>query len=557
MKLHVKEIDDRVTLEYDISGKKMLSQSLKGERLSLTEYYGLLLQIATALDDSKSYMLHPDNYVLQEDYIFIEGSMGLGTLYLTYLPLVDLRDTQDLGRNIKDFMMRLLAAVTELRGGGVQALMSFCGEPCFSLRGLKRLIIELLAGEDEGTRQSEVPHPMNSPDASASHVNRVKNGRVHSLVQEGAPFTAKNAASAKHSVHHVVGKHQPERVDRVDQPQAIPDQTDNWFKRANYRNHSEERLNAEAGQIPSKSTSPWFHSHSNPPAEDDPTDTNSNSPLRTYIMLGCLLAAAGIWRLLYMNNPGSLTLILSVSGTLLLAVISWLVWMGKLKPGKRMKSEWSAELPMFDSVELSSTGRSSWKSAPRFEADPLSEILTGKAAADSMNTGDEGSNRARYSGLTSGYSSGHTQAESTGLDVHSKPEDDDSMLSYRTEVLASSIEGSTVTLAPEKASRMIQSTAYLECVGPNINVPQRIELSQPHFIIGRSAEVAQHVAEGTGISRAHVEVSREGNEYRLKDLGSINGTSLRGEAMVPYKEYPIQEGDSFIITGISFTLRLT
>ncbi|MEC0309935.1 DUF6382 domain-containing protein [Paenibacillus lautus] len=47
LKLHMKEVDYKVTLEYDITGKKMLSQALKSERMTLTEYFGLLLQIVT------------------------------------------------------------------------------------------------------------------------------------------------------------------------------------------------------------------------------------------------------------------------------------------------------------------------------------------------------------------------------------------------------------------------------------------------------------------------------------------------------------------------------
>ncbi|MDH6675780.1 pSer/pThr/pTyr-binding forkhead associated (FHA) protein, partial [Paenibacillus sp. LBL] len=55
---------------------------------------------------------------------------------------------------------------------------------------------------------------------------------------------------------------------------------------------------------------------------------------------------------------------------------------------------------------------------------------------------------------------------------------------------------------------------------------------------------------GVGTSRAHVELSREGGEYVLKDLGSRNGTILKGESMVPYKEYPLKEGDTFVIAGL-------
>nr|WP_106766703.1 FHA domain-containing protein [Paenibacillus faecalis] len=39
----------------------------------------------------------------------------------------------------------------------------------------------------------------------------------------------------------------------------------------------------------------------------------------------------------------------------------------------------------------------------------------------------------------------------------------------------------------------------------------------------------------------------------IKDLGSKNGTILKGEPMVPYKEYPLQEGDTFLIAGGKYT----
>ncbi|WP_054956482.1 FHA domain-containing protein [Paenibacillus dakarensis] len=43
--------------------------------------------------------------------------------------------------------------------------------------------------------------------------------------------------------------------------------------------------------------------------------------------------------------------------------------------------------------------------------------------------------------------------------------------------------------------------------------------------------------------------------YKIKDLGSKNGTILKGEPMVPYKEYPLQEGDVFQIAGSKYMFR--
>lgn len=85
---------------------------------------------------------------------------------------------------------------------------------------------------------------------------------------------------------------------------------------------------------------------------------------------------------------------------------------------------------------------------------------------------------------------------------------------------------------------------------------ERIELRQQHFVIGRSEEVSQYVERSVGTSRAHVELSRsEDGRFLIKDLGSKNGTRLKGEEMVPYKEYPLQDGDTFVIVKGRYTFR--
>ncbi|QQZ64182.1 FHA domain-containing protein [Paenibacillus sonchi] len=43
--------------------------------------------------------------------------------------------------------------------------------------------------------------------------------------------------------------------------------------------------------------------------------------------------------------------------------------------------------------------------------------------------------------------------------------------------------------------------------------------------------------------------------YILKDLDSRNGTLFQGEAMIPYKEYPLTEGAVFTIVKGCYTFR--
>lgn len=571
LKLHMKEVDYKVTLEYDITGKKMLSQTLKSERMTLTEYFGLLLQIVTALEDSKLYMLQPENYILHEDYLFIEGSLHLGTLYLTYVPVAAIEASGTrLPLMLKELMTRLLASVTELKGGGIQALMSFCSEQSFNLPGLKKLVIELLAVEGEDHRT----------------VTQA-NAAVPSGLNQGSPYTdsqssnirSKPAFAFAEPTHGRTAVPQTESdiyTDKQSLIQGLKERTNEMFGR---RDKSEE-MNSHAGRSPLGSTPSWLP-HTDE-TNSEASDNEKTSPIRTYIMLGCLLAAAGAWRLLYMNQPTPLMLGLSVGITILLAAVTWLGWTGKLQLLSRRSGDWSGSLPMFESTELSPQEHSKWKSVPRFQADPLSGLLGDNSETDAGNAEaglEEGKENWRWRAPKSpfnserdhhsgGYSAqspqGHaysrsSEAEAAAADPYGEVGDYYAQLSQRTEVLSfPGGEGATVLLSPDAAARpavQYSAGAYLELNEPNAAAPQRIELYQPHFIIGRSPDVAQFVAQGVGTSRAHVELSREGGGYVLKDLGSRNGTVLKGESMVPYKEYPLMEGDVFIIAGWSFTLR--
>ncbi|MGG4340894.1 DUF6382 domain-containing protein [Paenibacillus lautus] len=570
LKLHMKEVDYKVTLEYDITGKKMLSQALKSERMTLTEYFGLLLQIVTALEDSKLYMLQPENYILHEDYLFIEGSLDLGTLYLTYVPVAATEAGGTcLPIMLKELMTRLLASVTELKGGGIQALMSFCSEQSFNLPGLKKLVVDLLAGEGED-------HRAVTP----------ANAAVPSGLNQGSPYTGSQSSSM--GSKPVFAFTEPARgrtagpqtesdihTDKQSLIRGLTERTNEMFGK---RGKSEE-MNSHADRSPLGSTPSWL------PDTDDPnseaSDNDKTSPVRTYILLGCLLAAAGAWRLLYMNQPTSLMLGLSVGITILLAAVTWLGWTGKLKLLSRRSGDWSGSLPMFESTELSPQD-SKWKSVPRFQADPLSGLLGDNSETDAGKVEaelEEGKENWRWrvpkspvnsernyhsAGYPAQSPQGHvysrsSEAAAAAADPYGEEGDYYAQLPQRTEVLSfPGGGGATVLLNPDAAARpAVQHSAgaYLELNEPNASAPQRIELHQPHFIIGRSPDVAQFVAQGVGTSRAHVELSREGGGYVLKDLGSRNGTVLKGEPMVPYKEYPLMEGDVFIIAGWSFTLR--
>ena len=213
--------------------------------------------------------------------------------------------------------------------------MSFC-EQSFNLPGLKKLVIELLAGEGEDHR-------------TVTQANAVPSG-----LNQGSPYTDSQSSNirSKPSFAFAEPTHGRTAVPQMESDiytdkqsliQGLKERTNEMFGK---RDKSEE-MNSHAGRSPLGSTPSW--SPHTDETNSEASDNEKTSPVRTYIMLGCLLAA-GAWRLLYMNQPTPLMLGLSVGITILLAV-TWLGWTGKLQLSRR-SGDWSGSLPMFESTEL-------------------------------------------------------------------------------------------------------------------------------------------------------------------------------------------------------------
>jgi hypothetical protein len=72
---------------------------------------------------------------------------------------------------------------------------------------------------------------------------------------------------------------------------------------------------------------------------------------------------------------------------------------------------------------------------------------------------------------------------------------------------------------------------------------ERIPLQGNSLIIGRSSEASSHVDLTVGISRAHAEFIKVSEEWKVKDLGSRNGSRLNELPMAAYELYSLQTGD--------------
>lgn len=79
--------------------------------------------------------------------------------------------------------------------------------------------------------------------------------------------------------------------------------------------------------------------------------------------------------------------------------------------------------------------------------------------------------------------------------------------------------------------------------------PERTPLQSLPFTIGR-IDTADLQIDSTRVSREHAVIIKEGDEYRVRDLGSTNGTFVNGQRI---QECTLNDGDVLIIADSEFT----
>jgi pSer/pThr/pTyr-binding forkhead associated (FHA) protein len=79
---------------------------------------------------------------------------------------------------------------------------------------------------------------------------------------------------------------------------------------------------------------------------------------------------------------------------------------------------------------------------------------------------------------------------------------------------------------------------------------KEIPLNRPKTIIGRRPECHIRIPKAE-ISRQHCQIFREGQTYKVKDLGSSNGTFLNSEKVL---EAVINAGDQLSVGHTTFTV---
>jgi hypothetical protein len=239
--------------------------------------------------------------------------------------------------------------------------------------------------------------------------------------------------------------------------------------------------------------------------------------------LGLLLLAIG-WRFLYLDQPNQQALLFCLCLTLVIGAGILLMWNGLPEWASRryreahdlgLRSE-RALRPRMEDEENDSEG---WGgSSPRF-AISLSPPRNAPLFIRDVST------------------------------AQPAPEEEDRCpLLPETSWLPSHRPDQTALLNHKRASKV--EACYL--VWESNEASAQIPLRGDSLVIGRSAEAAQHIDDTAGISRAHAELVRISEQWKVKDLGSRNGSLLNNKQMAPSELYVLQAGDCLTLADSQY-----
>jgi hypothetical protein len=233
-----------------------------------------------------------------------------------------------------------------------------------------------------------------------------------------------------------------------------------------------------------------------------------SSRTRTFILLGALLSVAMIWRFYFFSgSEGALLISLGLTLYVIDAVyIIYSIW----RPSK------------LESKSKEESKRKEKSKVQQIGIEPkIPKIVDSNTYYEKLPN----------------HTTLLTETDSTELISQDKEPDKDN-------------EPDKEHMSSEKSRR-----AYLEV--QRSDKLEKIRIKGKRFVIGRNPSTVHYVEDVRGVSRAHVEVVAAGNQYKLIDLGSSNGTYLNQKQLVPNKEYAVQDGDSIQISQTEFLFKLS
>lgn len=572
--LEIEEIDLQVRLRYDITGKRMLSQWMKTGKLALHEYYRFLLKCAGAIDDSKAYMLREDGYWLHEDFLFVAGDSPEAP-ELLYVP-VRLGDAvPPVREQFRELALRLSACIDKIEGSGFSRLLSALHRQAFEFRDIRRLLGSFLHPEPDGTENSEDRCRTDvetfavggmkqiGDDGSGLTVNdlsmAVNGGAVRTTNEQKAAAksgigwtTNELKAAAKSGTRRTANEPKPAATTEPDARKPLPAWITAGDERTARRAERAGRESLPAGPEELGET---------PEPQNVGVAGNADEPAtiptgRRRALIGGA-GAAGLLLLWSFYPQGAHEGLLSVwTGVTLLALDALFVsvtlvphWTGKGKLRSLAKSY--REMEERDATGLTGYLPASEKAAGKPTLSHNEETIEERLPHPSKNPpGEASAHRPAVSPKPRDRLlwQGRPGAAAAVTEPLRAIRAADATVLLRTSAETHDMED---TEGPDEPDG-VDVERYPELEAQKSGAAERIPLRAERFLIGRDAGAVDFIEETAGVSKVHLELFRQGAEFYAKDLGSRNGTLWNKEPMVPYKWYPLKDGDTLQIVNTRF-----
>ncbi len=158
------ELDGRVTFRYRLDGYKMIRHRLQMQPLTMNQFYAILLGVADALDECRNYMLRPENFLLDEQFVF--SGDRLHDIRLAYVPMKGKDWTAaPAAEGMLMLIIKLTAHVDQLDGNGLQRVLQHADAAKWSLSELKSLLLELIGDEGSARPKERLQLPKEEVNA--------------------------------------------------------------------------------------------------------------------------------------------------------------------------------------------------------------------------------------------------------------------------------------------------------------------------------------------------------------------------------------------------------
>ncbi|MFC4811054.1 DUF6382 domain-containing protein [Paenibacillus sp. GCM10023250] len=527
------DIDGGITFRYQLNGRRMLSHRLQTQQLTMLQFYALLLAVVEALDDSRHYMLRAECFLLHEQYIFIGENWD--DAVLAYVPLRGKRMVASAGEALLAMAIRWIGAVAEPDGIGLQQVFRHLRGEFISWPLLRQTLLSLLGSSYRAGLAGDAADVREYPAA------------VRNAVSPPAAQQPAEVQGAFENPAMFMDKHEHSPLEAA---------WNNAIGRERVRPPAEEEL--PLTELPEE-------------AAKEP------SRLGWLIGAGWILAAAVIWRFLYLASPSRTNLLLCAGLTLLTGTLAIVVLKraGRssssaedMESGKAWDSE-DAFVP--NSGQIGSGPGHSPQSSKQRALEPAAMKAQGTRDRETPIAASSSEGHMSAAALSGGTLPGaampksRLSAGSSGIAI-SPAASGGSQLSAPHANGVRTAEASSSPAQPFAKSAGTEDVTVLlgqdakDGSGAEKRIPwlerrvdegvaEKIPLEQQQFVIGRSREGVHYIDRSSGISRAHVELLASGGRWSVKDMGSRNGSTLNGSNMVPYKTYELSDTDKLQLAG--------